>query len=62
MQPAPLHIGEVGGQPPRGGAQPSVASAPEFLRGILSINVETLDRSDNKYWCNNDRVKWYSHW
>jgi hypothetical protein len=24
--------------------------APGFLRGILSINVETLDRSDNQYW------------
>ena len=23
---------------------------PGFLRGILSINVETLDRSDNHYW------------
>ena len=43
-------IGEFGGQPPRGGAEPTVAAAPDFLRGILSINVETLDRSDNKYW------------
>ena len=42
-------IGEFGGQQPRDGGAPSVAAAPEFLRGISSINVETLDRSDNAY-------------
>ena len=43
-------IGEFGGQPPRDGGEPSVAAAPEFLRGILSINFEELNRSDNEFW------------
>ena len=43
-------IGEFGGHPPRDGGSPSVAAAPGFLRGILSINVEELNRSDNEYW------------
>jgi hypothetical protein len=44
------YIGEFGGQSPKDGAAATVAAAPEFLRGLMKIDIKTLDRSDNKYW------------
>lgn len=43
-------IGEFGGQRPGDNTAPCVVPAPEFLRGMLSINFETLDRSDHEFW------------
>jgi hypothetical protein len=43
-------IGEFGGQPPKGAGTAMVVAAPGFLRGLMKIDIMTLDRSDNKYW------------
>uniref|UniRef100_A0A7S0SK12 TIR domain-containing protein n=1 Tax=Mantoniella antarctica TaxID=81844 RepID=A0A7S0SK12_9CHLO len=43
-------IGEFGGQPPKGAGTAMVVAAPGFLRGLIKIDIMTLDRSDNKYW------------
>ena len=44
------NIGQFGGYPARAGAQEmEIAVAPAFLKSVLSINVDTLDRSDIEY-------------